>query len=103
MRETVTDESIQGFGHLKKIFAAFRKLESVGTERDTAKNRTLHYSQYVSLILLSMFNPATMCARAVGCVGAEESAAADRWWASFDRIVVGIGPCVRSPVSGVHH
>ena len=63
MRDAITDESIQGLGHLKKVFAAFEKLAPVGTERDTANNRTLFYSQYASLILLSMFNPAMQCVR----------------------------------------
>ena len=63
MGDAITDESIQGLGHLKKVFAAFEKLAPVGTERDTANNRTLLYSQYASLILLSMFNPAMQCVR----------------------------------------
>jgi len=63
MSGVITDESIQGLGHLKKVFAAFEKLKSAATERDTAKNRKLHYSQYASLILLSMFNPAMQCVR----------------------------------------
>jgi hypothetical protein len=63
MGDAITDESIQGLGHLKKVFAAFEKLAPVGTERDTAKNRTLLFSQYASLILLSMFNPAMQCVR----------------------------------------
>jgi hypothetical protein len=63
MGDAITDESIQGLGHLKKVFAAFEKLAPVGTERDTANNRTLFYSQYASLILLSMFNPAMQCVR----------------------------------------
>ena len=58
MDDAITDESIQGLGYLKKIFAAFEKLADVGTERDSAGNRQLLYSQYASLVLLSLFNPA---------------------------------------------
>ena len=58
MTEKITDESLQGIGHLKKVFEAFEKLAPVGTERDSAGNRKLFYSQYASLVLLSMFNPA---------------------------------------------
>ena len=58
MVDAITDESIQGLGYLKKIFAAFEKLADVGTERDSAGNRQLLYSQYASLVLLSLFNPA---------------------------------------------
>ena len=63
MGDPITDESIQGLGHLKKVFSAFENLAPVGTERDTANNRTLFYSQYASLIMLSMFNPAMQCVR----------------------------------------
>ena len=63
MRETITDESVEGLGHLKKVFAAFEKLAPVGTERDKAGNRDLLYSQYASLVLLSMFNPAMQSVR----------------------------------------
>ncbi len=61
--DAITDESLQGLGHLKKIFAAFERLAAVGTERDTAGNRRLTYSQYASLVLLSFFNPAMQCVR----------------------------------------
>lgn len=63
MTDRVTDESLQGLGHLKKIFAAFEKLGPAGTERDSAGNRKLRYSQYASLVLLSMFNPAMQSVR----------------------------------------
>jgi len=36
----------------------FRRLRDVGTDRDTAGNRTLLYSHYAALVLLGMFNPA---------------------------------------------
>jgi len=63
MSDAITDESVQGLAHLKKIFKAFEKLAPVGTQRDSAGNRTLLYSQYASLVLLSMFNPAMQCVR----------------------------------------
>jgi hypothetical protein len=63
MSEVITDETIQGLGQLKKVFAAFEKLAPVGTERDKSNNRTLLFSQYASLVLLSMFNPAMQCVR----------------------------------------
>lgn len=63
MEDTITDESIQGLGHLKKVFRALDKLAPVGTDRDSAGNRRLLYSQYASLVLLSMFNPAMQCVR----------------------------------------
>lgn len=63
MTDRVTDESLQGLRHLKKIFAAFEKLAPAGTERDSAGNRRLLYSQYASLVLLSLFNPAMQSVR----------------------------------------
>jgi hypothetical protein len=41
MGDAITDESIEGLGHPKKVFAAFEKLAPVGTECDTVNNRTL--------------------------------------------------------------
>ncbi len=60
MRETITDESVQGLSHLKKIFAAFKKLAPVGTERDKPKNREQFFSQYASLVLFRRRKHATM-------------------------------------------
>ena len=63
MGDAITDESIQGLGHLKKVFAAFEKLAPVASGRDTANNRTLCLQPYASSTLLSMFNPAMQCVR----------------------------------------
>jgi len=70
MGDAITDESIQGFEHLKKVFAAFEKLDPVGTERDTAKNRMLFYSQFDPAQHVQSGHPVR--ARIVGCFGAEE-------------------------------
>lgn len=59
----VTDESLQGLKYLKRVFGAFEQLKEAGTERDRAGNRTLLYSQYAGLVLLSMFNPAMQSVR----------------------------------------
>jgi Transposase DDE domain len=43
----------------------FERLRGAGTERDKAGNRTLLYSHYASLILLSHFNPAMQSLRGI--------------------------------------
>lgn len=55
--------------HKLKIVARanelFARLREAGTERDQAGNRTLFYSHYASLVLLSMFNPAMQTLRGI--------------------------------------
>ena len=40
---------------LKQVLELLGQLESVGTERDSAGNRTLLFSHYAGLVLLSLF------------------------------------------------
>lgn len=49
--------SIQGFKYLRRVFTLFDRMAESGCERDAAGNRQLLFSQYASLILLSLFNP----------------------------------------------
>ena len=54
---------IQGARLLKRAIEQFRRLESVGVERDVSGNRKLLYSHYAGLVLLSLFNPAMQSVR----------------------------------------
>lgn len=48
---------IEGVRYLQRIFPLLKRLRGRETQRDRAGNRRLEYPQYVSLILLSLFNP----------------------------------------------
>jgi hypothetical protein len=54
---TVADDNIQALRIVKRANHLFQRIRESGTERDKAGNRTLLFSHYSSLILLSMFNP----------------------------------------------
>ncbi len=47
-------------GHLKRLrhlLPILSSLHDVGCQRDTAANRRLHFDEYVTLVLLQLFNP----------------------------------------------
>ena len=56
-REKIKDHQLEGFKYFKAISKMLESLHNAGCQRDRAGNRILHMDQYVSLILLYMFNP----------------------------------------------
>jgi hypothetical protein len=56
-RHKIKEHELQGFKYFKAISKMLESLSGVGCERDLAGNRTLHMDQYISLLLLYMFNP----------------------------------------------
>ncbi len=56
-RHEIDEQELQGFKYFKAISGLLEKLHEVGCQRDRAGNRLLHMDQYVSLLLLYMFNP----------------------------------------------
>ena len=48
---------MQGLKYFRDLQPLLKRLHQVGTERDSAKNRTLHMDQYCTLILLWLFSP----------------------------------------------
>jgi len=56
-REKVRQEQLQGFKYFKAIAGMLESLHEAACGRDRAHNRILHMDQYLSLILLYMFNP----------------------------------------------
>ena len=64
-REKPQEQQLQGFKHFRKLLPLFERLHGVGTQRDTAGNRTLHMDQYCALVLLMMFNPILTSLRAL--------------------------------------
>jgi len=64
-REKNKEKDLHGFKYFKSISAMLEGLHDAGCERDRANNRILHMDQYMSLILLYMFNPICTSLRAV--------------------------------------
>jgi hypothetical protein len=56
-RAELTEKSLKGFKYFRLLRRLLRRLHNVGTARDRAGNRKLFHDQYVSLLLLSFFNP----------------------------------------------
>ena len=64
-REKIKEEQLQGFKYFKAIAGMLESLHDAGCQRDRAGNRLLHMNQYMSLLLLYMFNPICTSLRAV--------------------------------------
>lgn len=64
-REKIRESQLQGFKYFKAIAGMLDSLQDAGCQRDRAGNRQLHMDQYMSLLLLYMFNPICTSLRAV--------------------------------------
>ena len=68
-REKIKEHQLQGFKYFKPISAIMENLHAAGCQRDKAGNRSLHMDQYMSLLLLYMFNPICTSLRAIQQAG----------------------------------
>lgn len=64
-REKIKESQLQGFKYVKALSGLLERLQDAGCQRDRAGNRILHMDQYVSLLLLYMFNPICTSLRAL--------------------------------------
>jgi hypothetical protein len=64
-RHKIKENELQGFKYFKAISGMLEGLHQAGCQRDRAGNRKLHMDQYMSLLLLYMFNPICTSLRAV--------------------------------------
>ena len=64
-REKIKEKQLQGFKYFKVLSGLLESLHDAGCQRDRAGNRTLHMDQYISLLLLYMFNPICTSLRAL--------------------------------------
>jgi len=64
-RDKIKESQLQGFKYFKAIGGMLEALHDAGCQRDRAGNRQLHMDQYMSLLLLYMFNPICTSLRAV--------------------------------------
>ena len=61
----VIGKRVRGLMYFKQLKPLFARLHRLGTQRDRAGNRKLHYDQYVGLLLLFFFNPTFRSLRAL--------------------------------------
>ena len=64
-RHKIKEHDLQGFKYFKAVSGMLDRLHNAGCQRDRAGNRILHMDQYMSLLLLYMFNPICTSLRAV--------------------------------------
>ena len=57
MARRIRARDVQGLKFFDKLAPLLERLHDVGTERDRAHNRILHYDQYCMLVLLYLFSP----------------------------------------------
>jgi hypothetical protein len=59
------EEDLQGFKYFKILGPLLESLHDVGTQRDRAGNRQLHFDQHCALILLYFFSPVLTSLRGI--------------------------------------
>jgi len=64
-RAEVTESDVVGLKYFDKLMPMLAPLRDSGCARDKAGNRTLHFDQYCSLVLLFLFNPVVRSLRAI--------------------------------------
>jgi hypothetical protein len=57
VQEPLNTKTLQGWKYLRHLTPLLARLHPAGCARDKSGNRTLHFDQYCSLILLALFNP----------------------------------------------
>ena len=64
-RRKIEERDLEGFKYFRKITGLLERLHDAGCGRDRAGNRRLYMDQYLSLLLLLMFNP--ICESCAAC------------------------------------
>lgn len=64
-KDKPAEKDVQGLKYLRVLQPLLKSLHTVGTARDTAGNRQLHFDQYCMLILMSMFSPTITSLRGI--------------------------------------
>jgi hypothetical protein len=65
MTRRMEARDVRGLKVFDRLIPLLERLHEVGTERDRAHNRTLHFDQYCLLVLLYLFNPLVDSLRAL--------------------------------------
>jgi len=64
-RDKPKDKDLRGFKYFKVLSGLLESLHTAGCQRDRAHNRILHMDQYMTLLLMYMFNPVCSSLRAL--------------------------------------
>ena len=64
-RDKPKEEDLHGFKYFKVLSTLLESLHTAGCQRDRAHNRILHMDQYMTLLLMYMFNPVCSSLRAL--------------------------------------
>jgi len=64
-QKKIAESDVTGLRYFERLSPMLEKLHDVGTDRDRAGNRQLHFDQYCMLVLLFLFNPAVRSLRAI--------------------------------------
>ncbi len=64
-RREITEKDVVGLKYFSKLTPLLTRLHQCGCVRDKAGNRTLHFDQYGSLVLLFLFNPIVQSLRSI--------------------------------------
>jgi hypothetical protein len=64
-RRRIEARDVQGLKFFDKLAPLLKRLHDVGTQRDRAHNRILHFDQYCMLVLLYLFSPLVTSMRAL--------------------------------------
>jgi len=64
-RDQIKSKDLKGFKYFKVLSGLLETLHEAGCQRDRAHNRTLHMDQYMTLLLIYMFNPICSSLRAL--------------------------------------
>ncbi len=64
-REKIKEGQLQHLRMFQQLMPVLSSLAEHGCERDRAGNRTLHYDQYIALLLMYLFNPIVTSLRAL--------------------------------------
>src|ERR1700680_188290 len=63
--EPLDGKALEGWKYFRRLTPLLARLHDAGCARDKAGNRTLHYDQYCTLILLALFTPLARSLRAL--------------------------------------
>ncbi len=64
-RIDVRAADVRGLKYFRLLLPLLKRLHAVGTERDKAHNRNLHFDQYIALLLLYFYSPVLSSLRSI--------------------------------------
>jgi len=102
-RNEITEKDVVGLKYFSRLRPLLTRLHQCGCVRDKAGNRTLHFDQYGSLVLLFLFNPIVQSLRSIQQASELKKVQKKLGCARVAGIVVGVGSRLRSEPFARHH